>query len=780
MNNAKDPSNIVDLSRRTDPRNERIGALQVRVRDLARQKLQGLCATMFENADDALFDLAEKAENNAAQTQYFDGMREVRKKRSLIERVFVDGVARNLSEFAAGRQIRREETGAAEDAGSGELSLVDDTELEESLAITSMVGKTESRLQRPLYALNQRLSVICGGASVDDAGNPLAPSLLGQAFRASMRELSVEMRVKLIIYKLFDRYVMSGLDGLYETLNDELVKAGVLPQLRHGGAPRSSTGPATPAMRGDESRSEADAAPVQHAEDPQRVAVRDEVMRTLHELLASRRQPEGAAGPGSAAERTGRDHAAASAPSLSPAELLGALSLLQSQAAEQFQAPLPHGKEASVSEADTAELKRQLQSQIRRLRGEAHTRMSGADEDTIDLVGMLFEFILQDHNLPVDMQVLLARLQIPYLKAAILDRRLFAHAQHPARRLLDALAEAAKSWSPGADRDRDLYNKVREIVETLMQDFDDDLGIFERLQADLQQFLDIHRRRAELSEQRVAEATQGREKLARARRRAAQEIRQRTEHTRLPEMAQGILTRAWANYLVLTQLRQGEDSGEFSEALRFIDDFTWSMTPPASPEQRQRLRQLLPSLEKSLRHGLSTVAFQDSDIDKLIGQLHGFYRQALREDPAASVPPPGLERAPPMPASVPAISETSAEDVADESALEAQQPPPDDEAMARVRQLKPGTWVEFVGAGAEGANERAKLSWISPISGRYLFVNRRGLKVGDRTADELAVELADGRTIVLEELPLFDRALDAIVERLRKTPTGAPPEPESA
>ncbi|MEO8011413.1 MAG: DUF1631 family protein, partial [Dokdonella sp.] len=79
--------------------------------------------------------------------------------------------------------------------------------------------------------------------------------------------------------------------------------------------------------------------------------------------------------------------------------------------------------------------------------------------------------------------------------------------------------------------------------------------------------------------------------------------------------------------------------------------------------------------------------------------------------------------------------------------------------------------VEFVEEG--GNRERAKLSWISPISSKYLFVNRRGLKVCDKTVNALAVELRRGTALVLEEVPLFDRALDAIVERLRQTQTTA-------
>ena len=112
----------------------------------------------------------------------------------------------------------------------------------------------------------------------------------------------------------------------------------------------------------------------------------------------------------------------------------------------------------------------------------------------------------------------------------------------------------------------------------------------------------------------------------------------------------------------------------------------------------------------------------------------------------------------------------------------------EDESTAAARQMKVGNWIEFI--DDSGNRERAKLSWISPISSRYLFVNRRGLKVCDKSIAALAVELRRGAAILLEEVPLFDRALDAIVERLRQThtpaadatppvPTGTPPVPTS-
>ncbi len=104
--------------------------------------------------------------------------------------------------------------------------------------------------------------------------------------------------------------------------------------------------------------------------------------------------------------------------------------------------------------------------------------------------------------------------------------------------------------------------------------------------------------------------------------------------------------------------------------------------------------------------------------------------------------------------------------------------PPDGPEWQVVESLQPGTWLEF--CFTEENITRAKLSWISPMSGRYLFVNRRGLKVGDYAPHELAVLLADGRARVLAANALFDRAMTAIVGRLREsTPataeTGAAP-----
>ena len=790
MTATKDSQKVVDLSQRQGIAGggDRLGDLLKLVRGISQKRINGLVSTLFENVDDALFDLAERAGSNAVQTEYFDGMREVRKKRQLVERVFQEQAAKNFGEFVEGKlKPVKPESGPQTNAG---LSLVDDQELEESLAVSSMVAKAEHRLQRSLYQINQRLGVIIGGGKVEDASNPIGPAVLGLAFRTAVRELQVNVQVKLIIYKLFDRYVMGGLDPLYEEVNIELIRAGVLPQIRHtlpqGSRPMPPPSgahgalPGVPGMAG--MQGSMTGAPTYY--DAATAELQAELYNTVRNLLASRH--------GRALSDYGQ---ANMAPGLSPTELLSALTILQNQSMSMH----THGDGVADAAQAVQALKRELIEQVHKLSGETKPHhVSSADEDTIDLVGMLFEFILQDRNLPAQIQALLGRLQIPYLKVAILDKHMFAQKTHPARRLLDALADAGKSWSEESDKDHRLQDRIRQVVEAILSDFDDDVAIFERELENFAGFMEQYHRRAEIAEQRAAEATRGREKLQDARRTAAREILQRIEERNLPPVVHAVLSRPWANYLVLTLLRQGENSDEWKSALRFADEFVWSALPKTNDLERTRLRALLPQLEKALRHGLATVAYHDNDVKQLMHELSQFYQRLLDGEKvevktAKEVIAAGAASAIPaavQPQHEAATGAGTTETVAPVIAPATQSPveeivlnthteetspeenySEDDEFLKSAREIKVGTWLEF--ADAQGNRERAKLSWISPISHKYLFVNRRGLKVCDKTVFALATELRRGSTIVLEEVPLFDRALDAIVARLRTAQAGA-------
>jgi hypothetical protein len=775
MTNPTESSKIVDLQTRQVTQatgsGDRLGELLRGVRATALKRLQGLVSTLFENIDDALFDLAEKAENNAVQTLYFDGMRKVRLKRQVVEKLFQEQLGKIFNDFGAGRlQPAKVETIAA---STGDLSLVDDTELEENLAISSTIAKAENRLAPQLNALNQRLSVLRGGANIEDAINPLGPAHLSQAFRLAMRELELSVNSRLIIFKLFDRYVMTSLGSIYDEVNEQLIQAGVLPQIRYALPPGTKHVPGQPlppgavaptgeAVAGAEGIAAGYASPY----DAAAAQLQIELYNTVRSMMAGRRQAMIASDPNYVASPIG-------VPSVPITELLSALTLLQTSSPAAL-APAPPSSEAAQF---VQQVKRELLDQTGKFHGGERVGVASPDEDTIDLVGMLFEYILRDRNLPAQMQAVLGRLQIPYLKVALLDKHLFAQKAHPARQLLDVMAQASMGWSEESDRDRRLFDKVNTTVEHILKDFDEDLDIFDKARVDFEGFLDSNKKRAELAEQRAAEATRGREKLHAARRTAAREILKRVEGRQLPDIVHNVLTRPWANFLVLTLLRQGEDSNEWRQALRFADEFAWSAEPKTSDVEKTRLKGILPVLEKSLRHGLATVAYHENDVKQLMHELNTFYRGVLATTDHAPVIAAADVAASPAPDTAGKAAATAAaldSPVEEEIQLraEAARSPAeaviDDEedCLKQAKDMKVGMWVEFT--DANGAKERAKLSWISPISSKFLFVNRKGLKVSDMTAQQLAVQIRAGQAVVLEEVPLFDRALDAIVERLKQ------------
>jgi hypothetical protein len=83
-----------------------------------------------------------------------------------------------------------------------------------------------------------------------------------------------------------------------------------------------------------------------------------------------------------------------------------------------------------------------------------------------------------------------------------------------------------------------------------------------------------------------------------------------------------------------------------------------------------------------------------------------------------------------------------------------------------IRALEVGDWVEFI--EVDGATVPAKLSWISPISSRLLFVNRRGMRHCVASYEELAALAAEGRLELRSGDSTFTRAMVQVLDRLRQ------------
>ncbi len=710
----------------------------------------------YDSLDDTLFDLAEKAETNRQQTLFFDGMREIRKKKGLMTRLFSERLEKVFTDFKRGQLDFFPDSDNLESDGG--LSLVDDEDLEENLAVDSLIAKGNTVYHQQLFALKKRFSLLGGGAKLDDKSLPLGPFAIVKSLAESLKELDADIQIKLILYKLFERHLMAGLQQPYEEINQYLADKGVCPVIKFDRPHSLSTGyrggVSTPPSAQHTNVAGADAPGAHHSATnipaagyslmPVSVSYPvDQNFQAINTILSQRATAALAEG---------------GAPSGSPVDmglLINALSLLQGSR---------HDKRSPE------EVKKELLEQLRKLdESTADKHMDRADEDIIDLVGMLFQFLVEDRNLPMKIQAILARLQIPYLKVALQDRHLFANKEHPARKLLDTLSTASVSWTEESDPKGEFISKIKEITDTVLKDFEDDLSLFDTLNTDLQNFLARRKKRAIVAEKRVTEATLGREKVKKAKQTAANVLVDVMRNHTLPGTVRDILLKPWANVLILMHLRHGEDSEEFKQKVAFAK----TLVEYADPEHAVHIAEAdLTALLETFADGLELVAVPEKDIRRQAEDLYQYLADvngievSQTKEKLEFIAPEDILQLSDVEAEPSEVQSFIQEIVLSEDAPDEEVET--DEYNEKVDSLEVGTWIEFT--NSEGKTLRAKLSWISPISGKLLFVNARGLKVMDKSPAGLAADLRAGTARILEQIPLFDRALSAIAGRLKEKP----------
>jgi len=89
-----------------------------------------------------------------------------------------------------------------------------------------------------------------------------------------------------------------------------------------------------------------------------------------------------------------------------------------------------------------------------------------------------------------------------------------------------------------------------------------------------------------------------------------------------------------------------------------------------------------------------------------------------------------------------------------------------DPYLVTVHNLERGAWIEF--RELDGRLRRARLAWINPVSGAYIFIDQRGLKVAEKSPQGLSAEFRRGTARILKDVGLLDVAASNILYGLRK------------
>jgi hypothetical protein len=90
---------------------------------------------------------------------------------------------------------------------------------------------------------------------------------------------------------------------------------------------------------------------------------------------------------------------------------------------------------------------------------------------------------------------------------------------------------------------------------------------------------------------------------------------------------------------------------------------------------------------------------------------------------------------------------------------------------ARMRRLRVGQGLRLVDEG--GHESVARIAWISPLTSRFLIVNRRGMRKLVVSPEELAAMVAAGRAMVRSVDAPFDEAMKHVWQTLNQGPAEA-------
>ena len=795
-------------------------------RDIAIRRLQKAFSDILGKVADVLMDRAGRTDVREEQQMLLDARGMLQGQRAQLLAEFEKRLKRRVDDAFAGKSDVKAEFSTVS-MTPGQLTLVETSTMDESVIRGNLKRVVENLCYDELQQLNRGVGFLMQRPELETDGNPLSPGTIVDAFAVALREIPTDTRIKFQVLKELNQTSLSEINAIYGEINKHLADLKIVP----GGARpvNYGAGGRREARRGDAAPPPPPAAEVDVMAMFQRMFAGASAMRAgmpmgsaanhgaalpqqpmvpgtpQHAMPPGMQAPAGAPGaqmpfgspvapsfdapndfdfpsiqiPGSGAAMPSATRTFAplaptpsgyvpGAPIISTVDLHEGLTRLQAGQS---------GFEVGGAAVPFSGIPTGLHNVLRDLQESPLGQKANQLESmTIEMVAMLFDFIFETKDLPDGIKALLARLQIPVLKAAMLDGAFFAKKTHPARLLVNELAQSGLGWSPVMGQDDPLYREIERIVHAVLERFSDDLGLFDELRTELQAFLAQEEEAAEQNISTTAEEITQRDRKDIAAVVARSEIERRIESHPVPTFLASFLRHSWIGALTHVYLANGEESEAWTSAVTTLEDLVWSVQPKRSSEDRKHLIALLPSLLKRLNGGMLSQTWTSDDRERFMSNLVEAHAAAVKPS-LAHVDSPTAAVAEQAKAQVEVAKAAGDEAMASRAAAlaEAMAPAPpapvqeereilDDEYLEIARHLERGMWVEF--ESDDGQLAFAKLAWVSPLRGTYLFTNRQGQKALSITAEELASHFRTDKARLVEAEPLIDRAFSSMMAQM--------------
>lgn len=705
-----------------------------------------LMQQMYSSAEDLFYDLSKRANSNNEQNLYFESMREIRIKKGAVTQGFIDGLKQNFANITdcilngqiASTQNHKHHRDTPVKSLPQDLAIVDREELEIEIAAKNMADRTSDLFKQEIHELRVRLDHLVAKMDITARNNPFSPQLISAAFaNTCFSSLSVNTKTRLILFKVFEKHVLKQLDKAYTCANRKLIDAGVLvklpkPTKKH--APQHSVTP---------EKKTTTEAQTQHAEHS---AIQSEgnlriSINALNTLMSAIRHSV------SKTDIHYHIYSTNPGPILATHDLANALSKKQPLVDKKIAQSQPYNYlPALVAET----LKKGVEQTPRSL--------PQKDEFAINLVSLFFDKILQNKQLPLIAQSLICRLQIPLLKLVLIDTKFLTAPEHPARKLINTITIASAQLDSSKSLERDpLYRLIVDGIQTINHKYAITAESFESLCNAIEQQLQLERRKSSVIEQRTEQTEIGKARIKKAKIISQTTIFNKIKDQKSPSAIMDFFIDAWQQVLVLTNLKEGQESNLWLENERLISDLIWLCKPKEDERSQTRAFRLIPDVLSKIDRGLDAATedehFKQQQIAKVENIIFSTANQTCDEE-LTSITAEQLER----------LGETTRsassnwEDSSNLSSDHAQQAL-SQTFFTQAKDLTEGTWLEYLGDD----NKRILCKLSKKIDNEnYIFVNRFGIKNLEKTRRALALDLQANTAKILDITPLFDRVLDDI------------------
>lgn len=724
-------------------------ALFEKIQNQSRTNLLAALDQAVTATDRFLYDLCEKDQSYSGSLN-IENLKTLRSDTHTIQSQFIRSVNERFTAFRLHKKLISPETDAT---AASDLTLVDINEMDDVVSMELMAEALTRSLAEGIETTGRRMSVLLGFGDQAVAAMPLSEKSVAEYLRLAMANTLINAKVRAALYRNYESVMLIALPALLAGVNDILLQAGILPKLRslpmgsRGVQKQSQTVP---------SNSGAAISPQYNDAAVHTTALSDMVVGVPEQALfqeicnyLNSWRPQHTALPGQfnsspqphPISRNATTAQSSAKHALSKTEMIALLNNMQHASPDSLGQALST-KDVSLSMM----LKNEMLNRAGSIGMQSDdVEIMREDEDAVDLVGMLFDVLMSERDFREEARSLMSRLVVPYTKAAVLDRRLFLTKSHPARKLLNALTEAIEGNQGDGPQERELLGKAENTVDRLVAEFNEDIAIFELLELELRSYLEQHQRRIELAEKRAKEAQKGQERLEKARSLASHELDSRTRNAEMPTLIREFFTRYWTHHLSIIALREGEDGPSWSSAIHLADELIAILaSQPASARY-----ELVTGKQRAIEAVLASSGVLAEASQEMVKHIAEASVRCQIGDVPQTI---GTESS--------LLSETSLHLAFNKEALDFDQVDAD-----FFKTLAVGTWLQL--EGSNGGYSPIKLAWVSPISSRLMFVNRRGVRVLVVSVEELAQMKKQGKLIVHVQESVFEQTMDRVLNRLK-------------